>query len=128
MKFLAIFLLLPASTLAGTVGLHLGSVHLPKKDFNNVNPGIYYQWDSGVTVGTFYNSERRQSVYAGWTWEWGRLNLTAGLITGYRRASILPLAAPSVKLGTVGQVTWRLIFLPRVERSGAHVLHLTAEF
>ena len=123
MKLLAALLLLPASALAGTVGLHLGSVHLPKKDFNNVNPGIYYRWDNGATLGTFYNSERRQSVYAGWSWQWGWAGLTAGAITGYRRSAVLPLLAPSVKLGH-----WRVVVLPKVEKTGATVIHLTMEF
>ena len=107
----------------GTLGLHIGSQHFPARDFNNFNPGAYYIHSSGATVGTYYNSERRQSVYAGWTWDYGPWRLQAGAITGYRRAAVLPLIAPSVALG----YGFRLTVLPKVERRGSSVVHLTWE-
>ena len=108
---------------AGTLGLHIGSQHFPALDYNNANPGVYYIHSSGATVGTYYNSERRQSVYAGWTWDYGPWRLQAGAITGYRRAAVLPLIAPSVSLG----YGLRLTVLPKVERRGSAVVHLTWE-
>ena len=70
MKRIALILALVLSGMAhaGTLGLHIGSQHFPAQQYNNFNPGAYYIHDNGATVGTYYNSERRQSVYAGWTW------------------------------------------------------------
>ena len=107
---------------AGTVGLHLGSKHFPARSFNDANPGAYYISDEGWTVGTYYNSERKQSVYAGKSWDFGPFRLQAGLITGYSR-HVLPMVAPSVALGA----GFRLTVLPKVERGGSSVIHLTWE-
>ena len=119
----ALGLLLCASvSSAGTLGLHIGSQHYPARDFNNANPGAYYISDDGWTVGTYYNSERKQSVYAGKSWDFGPFRLQAGLITGYSR-HVLPLVAPSVALGA----GFRLTVLPKVERNGSSVVHLMYE-
>ena len=125
MKRLAIMaaLALAGAAHADTVGFHIGSQHFPAKQYNNFNPGAYYIHSSGATIGTYYNSERRQSVYAGWTWDYGPWRLQAGAITGYRRAAVLPLIAPSVSLG----YGFRLTVLPKVERRGSAVVHLTWE-
>ena len=108
---------------AGTLGLHIGSQHLPAQQYNNFNPGAYYIHDNGATVGTYYNSERRQSVYAGWTWDSGPWRLQVGAITGYERAKVLPVVMPSVALGH----GFRLVVLPKVERNGSSVIHFMWE-
>ena len=125
MKRLALLvaLALTGAAHADTLGFHIGSQHFPAKQYNNFNPGAYYIRSSGATIGTYYNSERRQSVYAGWTWDYGPWRLQAGAITGYRRAAVLPLIAPSVSLG----YGFRLTVLPKVERRGSAVVHLTWE-
>ena len=125
MKRLAIMvaLALAGAAHADTIGFHIGSQHFPAKQYNNANPGAYYIHSSGATIGTYYNSERRQSVYAGWTRDYGPWRLQAGAITGYRRAAVLPLIAPSVSLG----YGFRLTVLPKVERRGSAVVHLTWE-
>ena len=116
-------LALASATHADTLGFHIGSQHFPAKQYNNFNPGVYYIHSSSATIGTYYNSERRQSVYAGWTWDYGPWRLQAGAITGYRRAAVLPLIAPSVSLG----YGLRLTVLPKAERRGSAVVHLTWE-
>lgn len=108
---------------AGTLGLHIGSQHYPARAYNNANPGAYYIHDNGATVGTYYNSERRQSVYAGWTWDSGPWRLQVGAITGYKRSAVLPVVMPSVALGH----GFRLVVLPKVERNGSSVIHLMYE-
>ena len=108
---------------AGTLGLHIGSQHFPAQQYNNFNPGAYYIHDNGATVGTYYNSERRQSVYAGWTWDSGPWRLQVGAITGYERSAVLPMVVPSVALG----YGFRLTVLPKVERGGSSVAHLMWE-
>ena len=120
---LILALALAGAAHADTLGFHIGSQHFPAKQYNNANPGAYYIHSSGATIGTYYNSERRQSVYAGWTWDYGPGRLQAGAITGYRRAAVLPLIAPSVSLG----YGFRLTVLPKVERRGSAVVHLTLE-
>ena len=120
----ALGLLLCASvSSAGTLGLHIGSQHFPAQQYNNFNPGAYYIHDNGATVGTYYNSERRQSVYAGWTWDSGPWRLQVGAITGYGRRAVLPVVMPSVALGH----GFRLVVLPKVERNGSAVIHLMYE-
>ena len=112
MKRIAALLLLALAgwAQAGTLGLHIGSQHFPAQQYNNFNPGAYYIHDNGATVGTYYNSERRQSVYAGWTWDSGPWRLQVGAITGYERRAVLPMVVPSVALGH----GFRLTALPKV--------------
>ena len=61
-------------------------------------------------------------MYAGKSWDFGPFRLQAGLITGYSRP-VLPMVAPSVSLGS----GFRLTVLPKVERGGSSVIHLTWE-
>ena len=125
MKRIALILALALAGVAnaGTLGLHIGSQHFPAQQYNNFNPGAYYIHDNGATVGTYYNSERRQSVYAGWTWDSGPWRLQVGAITGYERSAVLPMVVPSVALGH----GFRLVVLPKVERDGSAVIHLMWE-
>jgi hypothetical protein len=118
----------PQHAVAGTFGVHLGSVHFPQRDFNNANPGLYYRSDFGWTTGAYRNSLRRSSAYAGLTWQWDRLALTAGGVTGYADG-VQPLLVPSFSFLRTERFSLRVAFIPRVEkRIESHVLHLMAEF
>lgn len=122
-------LLAVAGLAAGqSVGLHLGSVHLPKRDYNNANPGAYVRFGNGLTLGGYYNSERRPSFYAGYTHSFGPVDVTVGAITGYERAAVMPMVVPSVRLFEIGRVGVRLAFVPKIEKNGAHVLHAMVEW
>jgi hypothetical protein len=113
---------------ADTVGLHLASVHMPAQDFNNFNPGIYYRNDAGWTAGGYYNSLRKVSVYAGYTWQYRALGLTVGGATGYE-VPVQPLLVPSLRLFSTEAFSARLAYIPRVEkRIESNVLHLTVEY
>jgi hypothetical protein len=113
---------------AATVGVHLASVHLPQRDFNNTNPGLYLRTDAGWTAGAYRNSLRRTSAYAGYTMEWGPVAVTGGIVTGYAE-TVQPLMVPSLKLFTLEGVSARVAFIPRVEkRIESHVFHLTLEY
>lgn len=116
-------------TFAGTVGLHLASVHIPARSaYNNVNPGVYYRSDAGWTAGMYHNSLSRPSACAGYTLQYGRFGLTAGGATGYQQ-TVQALLVPSVSLFTMQGVTARVAYVPRVEkRIESHVLHLMVEF
>lgn len=71
---------------AQTVGLHLASVHVPAREGQrNFNPGIYIRFDNGVTAGTYANTLGKQTVYAGWTYEFDYVSVTLGVATGYQR-------------------------------------------
>lgn len=110
-----------------TLGIHLFSQHIPKADYNNINPGLYYRLKEGPVAGIYRNSVRRTSVYAGYTWQYGRFDLTTGAVTGYTNGAQL-LLVPSVAMFTVHGATARLAFIPRIEkRIGSHVLHVAVE-
>ena len=136
------------------IGLHLASVHVPAHDWqDNFNPGIYAQHvDTGITLGTYHNTLGRQTVYAGWTYNWGPASVTLGAATGYKKetkevpcsaewakyysrctmtlgqskSALVPMLAPSVKLPTVLGVTPRVSFIPGLAGS-ANVFHLSIE-
>jgi hypothetical protein len=149
--------LFPSCVAAQTMGLHVASVHLPAGDgMNNANPGLYARWHNGATVGAYYNSLRRVSLYAGWTIEQGPFALTVGLVSGYQKkrearecspsereafgasvwcwtesgntsGAVGPLLAPSVRLPVVLGITPRLTVLPKISAKGHTVLHLSME-
>ena len=65
------------------IGLHVGTAHIdPDMPLNDFNPGIYAVLDNGVTVGTYYNSIRKQTVYAGYTTKYKQFSLMVGVATG----------------------------------------------
>jgi hypothetical protein len=119
---------------ATTLGLHLGSRHSNyDQPWNDVNPGLYARFDNGVIVGTLRNSERTQSYYAGWSRDWPLTThidagITLGLITGYKRADVLPLVVPSIRLGFTENVGLRTSLLVNPDKRGAHAVHLSVEW
>ena len=115
------------------VGLHLGSAHVghqPVDNLNPVNPGVYVELRSGWTAGAYYNSVRRTSVYAGYQWlgpAWGpvRPAVTLGAITGYPGGPLLAVVPSAyVDLGGWGA---RLSYIPKVQATKVHTLHLALE-
>lgn len=117
------------------VGLHLVTAH-SVQGYNNTNLGLYAGWadstGTGPVLGTYYNSERAQSLYAGYVWSWRASSLpvsasiTSGLITGYKASTVLPLLVPSAALHA-GRTALRLTYVPKIEKKGAHALHLSME-
>ncbi len=111
-----------------TFGLHLVSYHSPVKTYNNTNPGAYYRHPDGWTAGFYRNSVRRDSIYVGYTWKYGILDVTTAGVSGYFH-KVQPLLVPSVSLGTWQGLTPRIAYIPRVEKKiGSHVIHLMLEF
>lgn len=114
--------------MAQTFGLHLVSHHAPAKIYNNTNPGVYYRTPEGWTAGIYRNSLSRTSVYAGYTWKFGQLDVTTAAVTGYFH-TVQPLLVPSISLFTWRGITPRIAYIPRVEKKiGSHVMHLMLEF
>ena len=130
---LAVFSFSAAADEVAAYGVHIGSHHFPSYEYNNVNPGVYVRMTSGMTYGTYYNSERRVSVYAGYTKEWGRWAVTVGAVSGYSlgkdKTRIYPMIVPSVKLGKISDTTFRLAIMPQISKDkGATAIHLMAEW
>ena len=113
------------------IGLHLATLH-SQRGLCDVNLGLYAVWPSGFTVGGYRNSEcQKVSFYSGWTWQTTgpvRVGLTAGLITGYRQAPVLPLLVPSVTVDVSPTTAIRATFVPKVEKNGTNALHFSIEF
>lgn len=116
--------------------------------YETFTPGLYIRHESGFTAGTYSNSFKRQSFYAGWTWETEdeRWAFTIGAVTGYGRHyvggtvegnkwvkhyfgynEVEPLFAPSFKLPVTENSALRLTVLPSFNK-GASVLHFSYEF
>jgi hypothetical protein len=86
------------SATALAIGMHLNSWHSKyNDDFNTNNPGAFVQYQ-GYAVGTYYNSMRNQSLYAGKIWDLDdcRYEIQAGVVSGYA-TKVLPYIAASVK-------------------------------
>jgi hypothetical protein len=126
-------LVLSAAAQAGdgiTVGAHIASWH-SEPGYNNTNLGAYLRTADGWTVGTYFNSQRKQSAYAGRTFstqlaDQVEASVTVGAITGYKLAPVLPLLVPSLRIG--GDVGLRLAYLPPIEKQGTHVAHVSVEW
>ena len=104
------------------IGVHLGTYHFDaSKGYNDFNPGVYAICD-GWTAGTYHNSERRQSFYAGRTFPLGPLDVTIGAVTGYKSATLTPMLVPSHKFENGA----RLGLLLPAEKGGGGV-HLSWE-
>lgn len=87
---------------AWIVGLQIASAHFGSGAgaMEWATPGLYVRHPSGLTAGAYRNSQGRGSAFAAWTWQtdsrtWA---ITVGAVTGYQRASVLPLVVPSVRL------------------------------
>ena len=105
------------------------SVH-DQPDYNGWNwgagleQGVANNWT--VAAVWYYNSERRGSTYAygryavykRHSWDVG---VAVGAVTGYQRASVIPMAFPEVCYA------WACaMFAPRIEATGANVIGLRA--
>jgi hypothetical protein len=127
MKHLIAILLVTLSTLTcaqTTVGTHVGSWH-NKPGYNNSNPGLYVN-HNGMTFGSYYNSERRQSTYAGYTFNMKYADISAVVITGYNK-SVVPAIIPSktISIGYGVNVRTSLILNPLPQ--GASAVHFSLE-
>ena len=123
---------------AATFGIHAGSAHFPSGNYqNNFNPGMYLRTDDGITFGTYYNTLRRVSFYAGYTFEYGPVGLLGGLITGYQPKiidglsygqgkALTPMVAASLKLPPLGGFKPMLMLVPPF-RSSPAVFHIAFE-
>jgi len=121
-----------------TVGLHVHSVHVPAKESDsNQNWGLYVRTETGLTIGMYRSTIRRNAPYIGQTFSlYGPVNLTLGVIGSYQRKngegwsrgyfgplSALSIASPVQVMG----VTPRLTLVPGHLVKSRTVLHLSME-
>lgn len=149
--FLLVAAVVPQRAHADTWGLHIASVHVPQRGERDINPGLYWRSDDGITLGGYRNSLGRASVYAGLTIESGPWALTAGVLYGYQAQTsctrsaewyggfiahcdtgpgsstkFVPLFAPSVRLPGAWGWSPRLILMPPY-RGSATAINLSIE-
>lgn len=135
---------LPAFSQERTIGVHLISHHTPSRDYNNVNPGVYYS-DSGIpcgngmVAGIYKNSFHRSSVYAGCymsLFESGslRLDVLGGLSTGYQKnqapirvGDFALVVVPSLRIKVAPEMAARISFRPRLGDRHSAVIHFSME-
>jgi hypothetical protein len=61
---------------------------IENRRFNNVNPGLAWQFDSGVQLGAYYNSYRQPTVYVAYEYMFDdEFGVVAGVGTGYQDIS-----------------------------------------
>lgn len=113
-----------------TVGLHLGTLHF-QGTWNDINPGGYAKLNNGITLGTYYNSERKQSYYVGRTFSKNltqnlEIAATVGIISGYNQG-VLPLVLPTVAYKFHQDFAARVGFVPKVNKRGSAGLHFMLE-
>lgn len=106
-----------------TIGTHVRSIH-NKPGFNNSNPGLYIV-HNGWTIGSYYNSERRQSTYAGYTYYTKLIDVTAIVITGYNKP-VVPALIPS-KVFMINNIGIRTSLLINPLQGGASAAHISLE-
>ena len=97
-----------------------------RSGYNQFNYGLGIEKtmskDWNMAAGWYRNSEYRGSAYAYGRYSFyqsGAVNLGVGvgIVTGYRRASVLPMAFPEACYGYVCA-----LFVPKIENTGANVL------
>lgn len=75
-----------------TIGLHVHSLHVPaKEDDSNQNYGLYVRTETGLTVGMYRSTIRRNAPYIGQTFSlYGPVDLTLGssAVTSARTAKV----------------------------------------
>jgi hypothetical protein len=108
-----------------TIGVHIGSWH-SEPGFNNRNPGVFIN-HNGWTAGTYYNSNRYQSYYAGYTFKQQindtfSANVTVGAI---KYAQWFPMVLPSLGMRNplIGGETY-VGLIPKTKFTRSYVVHV----
>jgi hypothetical protein len=117
------------------IGLHVVSLHLPERHFQDITPGVYIRTDCNIEIGAFRNSVDNMAVYAAYAIDGKETDgpllshmwAAAGITTGYPRHNphLRPLFIAGLK-ADVGDMTFRLGYIPRGLAS-SHTFHLMIE-
>jgi len=119
-----------------SIGMHIGTVHIPSYELNGFNPGVYVRTDKNFLAGAYYNSYRRPTVYVAWqSPELLRTSLVGGVATGYKQGEVLQigmglsaLGGLSLRLFNANSATGRLLYIPRLQPGGIELYHFTLEW
>ncbi len=115
--------------------LHIAAWHA-EAGYNNETPGLgvecYLNKDFALTAGTYYNSIRKQSTYAGAVmqpYNYGNLKIggIAGIVTGYELSHVLPMAG-AVASYVISDYKINLLMIPKVENVTPFVAELSITF
>ena len=108
------------------IGFHTSTYHFERNaGYKEFNPGVYVVKDS-FTAGIYANSERKTSVYVGYSLQYEGFSLTIGGVTGYS-SGLQPMIVPSYKIpGTY----MRVAYLPQVPNAikNTQGFHFSFEF
>lgn len=119
------------SCLALSLLVHVGSVH-NQPGFNNENPGVgiscQYTENVSFAVGTYYNSERKQSSYVSAEYSVPitmgmRAGVVVGVVTGYQLAPVVPTVAFALHTPEMVGIRASVLVIPET-RWNAGVAHL----
>ena len=116
------------------IQLHIAAYHA-EPGYNNDTPGAGFlcpvsdHWR--LAAGTYYNSLREQSVYAGAAWQPVRLGpvktgVFAGMVSGYKDEAV-PFAALALS-APMGPVEAHLMVIPEVEDVSPATLAFSVSF
>lgn len=107
-----------------TLGVHLYTQHF-NQGYNNYNPGMYVV-HKNIVAGAYYNSEKAWSAYGGYVFKEvfnSPIDVTVGLVTGYKDYKVLPLISPSIRVFD----HLRFSLVPNIRKDGWGV-HFSLEF
>lgn len=86
---------------------HTSSKHFDSSsyDWNEVNPGLGYVSNKGLTFGAYKNSNSDTSVYAGWDTRLAHtkyvdFGAVVGAVSGYKQGALLPFLHPYISVAT----------------------------
>lgn len=106
------------------IGIHLYTYHF-SGNYNNYNPGAYVV-HKNIVAGAYYNSEKAWSAYGGYVFKEvfnSPIDVTVGLVTGYKDYKVLPLIIPSIRVFD----HLRFSLVPNIRKDGWGV-HFSLEF
>ena len=117
------------------VGFHLYTQHFnTEAGYNNVNPGMYIAAKTETVCnpagGYYFNSERKDSFWAGCMFEAGKdgqYRLIVGGVTGYKNQRVTPMLLPQYNIKIDDKAYFGVALIPPVKIADGGGLHFTLE-
>jgi hypothetical protein len=96
--------------------------------YNNLNFGLGYSWDSGLSVGMYYNSFERPTAYVAQEWmPFEHFGVFGGLATGYDSMTGKPITAIGgfiIRAPLFERYTANILITPPINNKTHGVVHL----
>lgn len=111
------------------IGLHLGTAHsniTTGYSPNDFNPGVYVETVDNYSLGMYYNSDKKSTIYVGKTLHYSNVSLLIGVATGYNKP-LTPAIIPSIKIPITKDFSSRFWYIPKYN-SGASGVHMSIEW